>query len=115
MADGVARVTLDQNKIKSKVNKGIEKAQTWLDNEIIADTSKYTPFMTGHLDKQVRATGKGVVEYDVPYARKMYYGDKLNFNKIHHPLAGAFWFERSKAVHKAKWSSGVNKIVRGEL
>lgn len=115
MADGVTRVTINASSIRTRVARGVDRAQLWLDNEIIADTSKYTPFMTGHLDRQVRAMGNGKIEYDVPYARKMYYGGDLTFNKVHHPLAGAFWFERSKAVNRQKWIDGVNRIVRGDI
>lgn len=115
MADGRIKVKLDKTMIKNKANKGINKAQDWLDNEIIADTDKYTPFMTGQLAKSVRVASRGMIEYNVPYARRLYYGDGLRFNRTHHPLAGAFWFERSKSVHRKKWVDGVNKVVGGEV
>ena len=94
----------------------VDKAQKWLDNEVLKDCQPYVPMRTGNLmNSGIHGTtlGKGEVVYNAPYAKKMYYGDGMNFSKLKHPQACAHWFEKAKAVHKGDWKSGVQKILKG--
>lgn len=93
-----------------------QKAQKFLDNEVLKDSAPYVPMRTGHLMKSgVLGTvlGSGEVVYNAPYARRCYYGAHLNFRKDKHPQATAFWFEKAKSVHLDKWVDSVNKILDG--
>ena len=107
------RIDVDFGSIANKCNKAVKKAQMWLDNEIVSDCQPYLPFLTGDLQRSTMSTviGEGNIVYDVPYARKLYYGDQFNFNKQNHPLATAYWFEYAKTANEQKWINGVNKIV----
>lgn len=94
----------------------LDKAQRWLDNEVLKDCQPYVPMRSGNLmDSGVTGTtiGSGNVVYNAPYARKMYYGEHFNFSKAKHPQACAMWFEKAKAVNSEKWKNGVQKIVKG--
>lgn len=94
----------------------LDKAQRWLDNEVLKDCQPYVPMRSGNLmDSGVTGTtiGSGEVVYTAPYARRMYYGTHFNFSKAKHPQACAQWFEKSKSVNKDKWREGVQKIVKG--
>ena len=98
---------------KKRLEGNFEKAQQWLDNEVIKDTDKYVPMKQGILKSSViRSTviGSGEVIYSTPYARRLYYGVSFNFDKRKHPQAQAYWFEASKAVNKNKWIRVVKKI-----
>jgi hypothetical protein len=93
-----------------------QRAQKWLDNEVLKDSAPYTPFRTGNLMMSgTRGTvlGSGEVVYNAPYARACYYAQGRSFNPSFHPLATAQWFEKAKAVKLEKWIDGVGKVIKG--
>lgn len=107
-------VTLELN--LSRFGTQYKAAQVWLDNEVLKDTDPFVPMDTGMLVKSgIRGTeiGSGLIKYDAPYARPLYYGSEFNFNITKHPKAQAFWFEGAKAVHKDKWIRGVKLLGGG--
>lgn len=92
-----------------------QKAQKWLDNEVLKDSDPYVPMRTGTLaGSGIRGTtiGSGELVYNVPYAKSVYYARKRNFSKAQHPQACAQWFEKAKAAKKKDWIKGVNEIVK---
>lgn len=92
-----------------------QKAQKWLDNEVLKDSNPYVPMRTGNLaGSGTRGTkiGSGKVVYNAPYAKSTYYALKRNFSKAQHPQACAQWFEKSKSAKKKAWVKGVNEIVK---
>ncbi|MBQ8171772.1 MAG: hypothetical protein IJZ95_07290 [Oscillospiraceae bacterium] len=99
---------------RSRLPDNVKKAQAYLDNAVLKDTDKYVPMRTGNLKRSgILGTriGSGLIQYVAPYARKMYYGVNIRFNKSRHPLAQAKWFEASKAVNKKSWLATVRSIV----
>lgn len=103
---GNVEINFDEKKLERKFNKVIDKAQYLLDNKVVRDTEPFTPMLTGNLDRSVlpsAQTSKGLLKYNVPYARKLYYNTKFNFTKTFHPRAGAFWFETAKKIYKKDW------------
>lgn len=101
--------------VVSRFHPRFKQAQRWLDNEVVKDSTPYTPMKTGALMRSgINATryGSGEVVWSTPYSAKCYYL-KLNFSKDKHPLAQSQWFEKAKAVNKAKWTGGVRKIIKG--
>ena len=112
---GEIKIDIDYGSISNKSKKAIDKAQLWLDNQVIVDSSPYTPFREGWLDGSANIPKPGKVEYNVPHGGRMYYGEHFNFNKSKHPLAGAFWVEKAKAANSGAWVNGVQKIVKGEV
>lgn len=100
----------------ARLNGQVDKAQKWLDNEVLKDCQPFVPMRSGNLmDSGVSGTklGSGEVVYNAPYAKKMYYGEHFRFSKLKHPQACAQWFEKAKSVHKGDWKDGVQKIVKG--
>lgn len=109
------RLEMDKAKVMNRFEHRYEAAQKWMDNEVLRTTEPYVPFRTGMLARSGPGhtqLGSGEVVYETPYARRMYYG-RYNFNKSAHPQATAQWFEKSKAVNKKAWLSGVEKILKG--
>lgn len=101
---------------RNRIPQNIERAQKYLDSQVLRDTDKYVPMRTGILAKSgILGTrvGSGKVEYIAPYAKKMYYGVTIRFNKSRHPLACAKFFEASKAVNKRSWLAEVRRIAGG--
>lgn len=112
----INNIKIDGDLGLSRLQKAEFKAQMWLDNEVIKDTEKYVPFKTGILAKSAVTgsnMGKGLIIYNTPYARNLYYGSTYNFNKNKHPQAQSGWFEVSKSVNLTKWLNGVKKIGGG--
>lgn len=101
---------------RNRIPQNIEKAQKYLDSQVLKDTDKYVPMRTGILAKSgILGTriGSGEIEYIAPYARKLYYGVTIRLSKSRHPLACAKWFEASKAVNKRSWLTEVRRIAGG--
>lgn len=90
------------------------KAQMWLDTAVLKDTEPYVPFQTGMLARSGQtgtAVGSGEVVYNAPYAQRLYHGNGFHFDRTFHPLASAYWFEKSKGVNQKTWLEGVQKIL----
>ena len=90
------------------------RAQKWIDNEVLKDSAPYVPFRTGNLMRSGSSgtvIGSGIVKYNAPYAKQVYYGKHMNFSKAKHPQATSMWFEVAKAQKKTAWLSGVAKLM----
>lgn len=101
---------------RNRLPRNVEKAQKYLDSQVLKDTDKYVPMRTGILVKSgILGTriGSGEIQYIAPYAKKLYYGVNIRFGKSRHPLACAKWFEASKAVNKKTWIEEVRRIAGG--
>ena len=102
----------------SRLESDLERAQKWLDNEVLKDCQPFVPMRSGNLmNSGISGTtlGKGEVVYSAPYSNRMYYGTYLNFSKEKHPQACAQWFEKAKSIHKDDWRNGVQNIVKGKV
>nr|DAZ83031.1 MAG TPA: Minor capsid protein [Caudoviricetes sp.] len=121
---------------KNLLDKRVEKANTWLVEEIIKDTDPFVPARTGVLAMNVQRHGHTIV-YASPYARFQYYGKvmidpatgstfapkgtrkaltdrNLKYSKGMHKNARSHWFEASKALNETRWMEGVRKILTDE-
>ena len=110
------KIKVDAKRYMSRMNPRYATAQKWLDNEVLKDSGPYVPFRHGHLFRSgIAATriGSGEIEYNAPYARRLYYGIRMHFSRDKHPQASAQWFEKAKAVNKRKWMERVKKILGG--
>lgn len=107
--------------------------QKVVDAAVIRECFPYVPFDEGILAGSANTAtkiGSGVVVYDTPYARYLYYGEvygpsfpviengeivgwksppkkyptgrKLQYDTSKNEQAGSFWFERAMADHKAE-------------
>lgn len=91
------------------------KVQQYVDSEVLRRSSPYLPFDTGMLEKSgINSTvvGSGEVVWKTPYARRLYYGDGMNFQKKR-PLSGSKWFERMRTAHKRQILDGAAKVAGG--
>ena len=98
-----------------RFNKKYSAAQKFLDSEVLRDSAPYVPMRTGNLmgsGNTGTVIGSGKVEYNAPYAKRMYRVVNFHFSKDKHPQACAQWFEKAKAAKKDAWIKGVNKIMK---
>ena len=111
-------ITFDQN-FAENAAKNFEKAQKYIDSEVLRLSDPYVPMNTGMMKKSgISGTvlGSGEVDYTAPYARQQYYTNAgrgkegLNASGGTRGLRGRQWFERMKADHKDEILAGVKKI-----
>lgn len=109
------------------------KAEKILAEQVMKDTDKFVPALTGSLTQRTHIEESTIV-YPGPYARFLYYGkvmvyaptgstwaprnehkvvtDKdLVMNKSMHPLATSHWFEVSKAANLETWLKVAGRLV----
>lgn len=114
MSNG-CRLVINTQSCIGRFNKKYSFAQKYLDNEVLKDSAPFVPMRTGNLMNSGQTgtvLGSGKIEYNAPYAKRMYYGVGFHFSKDKHPQACAQWFEKAKALKKDDWLKGVNKIMK---
>ena len=135
----IVNTTVGSVKLKidtKEIDKNFNKAQVYLDNRVLMDSSAHTPKQTNVLRasgiKHTRL-GSGTVCWNTPYAHyqyegramvgkqsrrawarkgepKVYNGKHLTYSQ---PSARAKWFEVAKKKFLDSWIKGVKKIIGG--
>ncbi len=136
------KIKIDES-MRESLDARIQAGQKYIDWQVIRLSEKYLPYDEGILQKSGRDSiiGSGLVTYNTPYARNMYYGkvmvdpitgaagfmtedgwrSRKGVNKVvsdrdyvyqEGPMRGAFWFERMKADHKDQILKGAAEIMR---
>lgn len=101
-------VNLDVNNIGARHDRAKERAQFELDQQILKDSNNFIPKDTGNLERSgVMHTnpGSGFVEWQTPYARRLYYNPQYNFSKDSNPMAQGLWYEAAKAINGQAWAA----------
>lgn len=110
----MVRVELNTDELKKRLEAKIDKAQAVLDAQVLKDSNYYIPKRDGDLERSSLSSpiGKGLLIWDAEYARKLYYGEDMNFSKDVNPNARAKWFEAAKAVRMKEWEKVANREYR---
>lgn len=110
------------------------KAEKALAVQVMKDTDKFVPALTGSLTQRTHIEESTIV-YPGPYARFLYYGKVMVYaptgstwapknehkvvtgrdlvmNKSMHPLATSHWFEVSKAANLDTWIRVAERLVK---
>ena len=90
------------------------QVQQFIDSEVLRLSDPYVPFLTGDLKRSgtlATTIGSGVVQYNMPYARKVYYFNRGMGKQgmASGGLRGKLWFERMKADHLKEILDGAKK------
>lgn len=112
-ANGKAEIQWNESAIASR-RKNFDKAQKFVDSEVLRYCSPLVPFQTGMLDKSGTLgteIGSGEVRYIAPYAANQYYNTAES--RPYDGQRGAKWFERMKVAHKKDILDGAKKIAGG--
>lgn len=99
-----------------KTTEKFNRAQAFVDSEVLRLSEPYTPLRTGTLVKTgILGTeiGSGWVRWIAPYARRQYYL-KRRTGSATGPLRGPMWFERMKTAHKDVILRGAAKLTGGK-
>lgn len=100
------KLKIDPRKIGNNINNAVQKAQVVLDEQVLKDSNYFIPTDTTELrNSSIRSSkvGEGLIRWDTPYARRLYYNPQYNFSKDKNPNAQGLWFEEAKARHNADW------------
>lgn len=106
MIDFTVRSLVNTGKLKQKARRGRQISQFAVDTQVLKTSNKYAPkrdnflIESGARHSQI---GKGLIKWQTPYSRRLYYNPQYNFSKDKNPQAGGLWFERAKAQHKNEW------------
>jgi len=109
-------VQVDLKGVEKKIKEKLERAQAVLDEQVIKDSNYYAPQDESILiNSSLTASkiGEGVLIWDTPYARRLYWNPEYNFSTDMNENAGGKWFEVAKSKHLSDWlkmtQSEVNK------
>ncbi|MFC0271126.1 minor capsid protein [Metabacillus herbersteinensis] len=101
------KVELKMQSVLKKAKDAKEAAQAMLDFQVLKDSNNYIPFRENYLAKSGifhSLIGQGHIEWNTPYARRLYYNPQYNFSKDKNPNAQGLWFEAAKALHGKEWA-----------
>ncbi|MDM5191131.1 minor capsid protein [Bacillus hominis] len=111
-------VRVDTGVIESKVLEATRKSQFALDQQVLKDSNFYIPKDTGELERssiRFSRPGEGHIEWNTPYARKLYWNPEFNFSKQPNPNSQALWFEEAKARNVTDWARIVENEIKRNL
>ena len=118
----------------SSVLPSTNKAERILAGQVMKDTDKFTPALTGKTSQRTHVEGSTIV-YPGPHSRFLYNGKVMIYaptrstwapknehkvvtgrdlvmGKSMHPLASSHWFEVSKAMNLDKWIRVAERLVK---
>lgn len=93
-------------------------AQKKIDQEVLKDSNYFIPKDTGELERSsIRASqiGEGVIKWDTPYSRRLYYNPQYNFSGETNPNAQGLWFEAAKAMFLVDWVRAAQRAAGQEF
>ncbi len=110
---GDNKVTLSwSNQFASKWNGNFDKAQAFVDSEVLRYDDPLMPKQTGNMinsGKRGTDIGSGLVRYTAPYSHHQYYNTAESRPYDSH--RGAHWFERMKTAHLDDIRRGVKQYM----
>jgi len=109
------KIELNKNKLKSKTDRAKKAAQAQLDQDVLKDSNYFIPKQEGYLERSGilhSRIGEGHIEWNMPYARRLYYNPQYNFSKDVNPNAQGLWFEAAKSQYKEDWAQRVKEVYR---
>lgn len=135
-------LSIDANIDLGRIERNIEKAQYFLDSQVMTDMVPYMPMQTGNFIQRTRAmsaaiAGSGkVVAAAPPMGRFLYegkvmvgvdsrspfarYGEKkvvtdrdLQYSTAAHPKVEKKWFDAAKRDHGSDWVRMAKKVAGG--
>lgn len=126
---------VDTSGLREDVLPPAKKVEEVLAVQVMKDTDKFVPALTGSLMQRAHIENGNTIVYPGPYARFLYYGKVMIYaptgstwapkgehkvvtgrdlvmHKTMHPLASSHWFEVSKAANLEKWLRVAEKAVK---
>lgn len=118
MAMSNVNVRIDLGNIEQKIKDFNKEAQFILDQQVLKDSNYYAPMDTSELIRsslRMSMIGQGLLMWDTPYARRLYYNPQYNFSHEKNPNAGGLWFENAKANHLSDWIKIIDALKKRKI
>lgn len=100
------RVTTSLGGVHAAIERKEKRMKEALGQQILKDSNYFAPQDTGALITSSAIASdlqKGVLIWDTPYARKLYWNPQLNFSTDKNPNAQGKWFEAAKSMYLSSW------------
>lgn len=100
-----------------------QRAQEYLEKQIMKDMTPYVAYRTGALLNHITQynqvmLGRGdMMVYALPYGKNTYQGIHSDGSKIQHwtnPQTQPYWFNYTKEIHEKEWAEGCKNIILGK-
>ena len=105
----------DINDTLKDLHKIVDKTVKWsvpmVASEFLKDANHYIPFQDGDLKRSSinhSDFDKGLLVWQTPYARRLFYNPQYNFSKDENPNASGLWAEKAKQENKEKYKNITN-------
>lgn len=101
-----AKIKIDFTGVQKKVKSKKEKIRYAIAEQVRKDSNYYAPEDNGDLIESSTKASKledGIIIWDTPYARRMYWNPQYDFSKDKNPNAQGKWFEKAKSEHLDEW------------
>lgn len=112
LSDFSVGVELNVNAFFASREATFKKAQAELDTQVIKDSNLFCPEHIGTLKDSATIyskVGDGMVGWNTPYARSLYFGVGYKFSKDKNHYARAKWLEYANKLYNERWL----KIAQG--
>lgn len=99
------KITFNKAAIKAKIEKAAEAVKAPVMEQVLKDSNYFCREDTGNLiaSSEIASRPKdGIVVWDTPYAKHVYYTGKPSTNV--NPNASLTWFEKAKGVYGKDWA-----------
>lgn len=103
------KIEVDLPKINQKFFS--EKKQAECSAKVAEFMKPFVPRESGNLMENYSIEQDEII-YNAPYARKMYYGNNLNFSKEMNPLATSHWNEAMVAAKGTELAKEIERIIK---
>lgn len=111
--DRTGKMWVDWHGYEGEINAKFTLAQKYVDSEVLRLCDPYTPEDSSDLIKSGTIStkiGSGLVQWNTPYAKKMYYG---NYNYRGAPIKGSHWGSRAmNAGGYVKIKKGISEVIK---
>lgn len=108
------KTKIDLSGVYKKVEAKTERAQAALNEQVLKDSNYFAPQDTSALINSsllASRVGEGILIWDTPYSRKLYWNPGFNFSTDKNPNARAMWFEAAKSMFISDWIAMTQKEV----
>ncbi|EJQ77750.1 minor capsid protein [Bacillus toyonensis] len=113
-----ANIQVDLSGVQSKLESATEAVQEAFAEQVLKDSNFFIPMDTKNLrDSSLIASDfkAGLLVWNAPYARRLYYNPQYNFSKDENPYSSGLWFEMAKSRFISEWVALVEKEYKNNL
>lgn len=101
-----SNTVIDLSGIEDKIAEATAEVKVTFSQQVLKDSNYFIPFDTGNLrDSSLIHSDfeAGLLVWETPYARRLYFNPQYNFHKDENPNASGLWYELARARFLSDW------------